>query len=262
MLFGLFGSGKKKTKYEEYIGDTGPRNWSFLGSDMHSHLVPGIDDGAQTIEDSIELITRLQQAGYKSLITTPHIKAEVYPNDPTTIGEGLNQLRHELHQRGINIPIRAAAEYYIDDTFIRLLKNKELLTVTGNEVLVEISFMLEPLGFHELMFEIQTVGYKPILAHPERYSYYHQKPHTYNELKEKGCLLQLNMLALTGYYGKAVKQAADYMMKERLYDYIGTDMHHVRHAEGVEKFITSSVYDQVRQYPFRNYRLHEHILAG
>lgn len=260
MLFGLFGN-KKKNKIEEYIADDGPKDWSFLGSDMHSHLVPGIDDGAQTIEDSIALITKLQQMGYKSLVTTPHIKSDHYPNNPVTIGEGLDQLRHELHKRGINMPVKAAAEYYIDEIFIKLLRNKELLTVTENEVLVEMSFMFEPLGFHELLFDIQTAGYKPILAHPERYGFYHQKHNIFHELKEKGCYLQLNLLALTGYYGKGVKTAAEYMLKERLYDYCGTDMHHIKHAEMIEKTLGTSVYTQLRNYPFRNSRLHDHIIA-
>ncbi len=262
MLFGLFGSGKnKKDKVEEYLGELGPASWSFLGSDMHSHLIPGVDDGAQTLDDSIALITKLQQAGYKSLITTPHIKGDIYPNNPAIINEGLQQLRQQLHERGINMPIKAAAEYYIDDTFFRLLKNKELLTIGKNEVLVEVSFMSEPLGFYELLFEIQTLGYKPIFAHPERYGFYHNKLEVYNTIKEKGSYLQLNLLSLTGYYGKGVKQAAEYMLKERLYDYCGTDMHHERHAEAVQKMLTSPVYSMLRNYPFKNSRLHEYILA-
>lgn len=255
MLSKLFGFGKKPASK---IPDA-DRNFSFLSTDMHSHLVPGIDDGAQTIEDSIQLIQKLQAMGFRSIITTPHIKTDHYPNNKVTISEGLQQLQTALTAHGITMPIKAAAEYYIDEYFMQLLANKDLLTVRDNEVLVEISFMAEPLQFHNILFQIQTSGYRPILAHPERYGFYHDRPETYRELKNKGCLLQLNTIALTGYYGKPVKQIAEFLLKEHLYDYCGSDMHHVKHAETLERMLHSSVFDALCRYPFLNSRLHTTI---
>jgi protein-tyrosine phosphatase len=255
MFSKLFGFGKKPSVK---IPDA-ERNYSFLSTDMHSHLVPGIDDGAQTIDDSIELIQKLQAMGFRSIITTPHIKTDHYPNNKVTISEGLQQLKAALTERGIQMPIKAAAEYYIDEYFMQLLANKDLLTVRDNEVLVEISFMAEPLKFHDILFQMQTSGYRPILAHPERYIFYHQRPETYRELKNKGCLLQLNTIALTGYYGKPVKQIAEFLLKERLYDYCGSDMHHIKHAETLERILDSSILETLIRYPFLNSRLHTTI---
>jgi Capsular polysaccharide biosynthesis protein len=255
MFSKLFGFGKKPSVN---IPDT-ERNFSFLSTDMHSHLVPGIDDGAQTIDDSIELIQKLMAMGFRSIITTPHIKTDHYPNNKVTIGGGMEQLKAALTEKGIQIPIKAAAEYYIDEYFMQLLANKELLTIRDNEVLVEISFMAEPLRFHDILFQMQTSGYRPILAHPERYIFYHQRPETYRELKNKGCLLQLNTIALTGYYGKPVKQIAEYLLKERLYDYCGSDMHHIKHAETLERILDSNILESLIRYPFLNNRLHTTI---
>ncbi|MBS1772937.1 MAG: hypothetical protein JST82_08750 [Bacteroidetes bacterium] len=256
MLSKLFGR-----KKEEKVLNYGPRNpdgygdWSFVGTDMHSHLVPGIDDGAQTVEDSISLIQQLQGMGFKSLITTPHIKSDHYPNTHATIQSGLQELRAALHQRGINMPIKAAAEYYIDDYFMQLLDAEPLLTITENKVLVEISFLFEPVRFYDTLFKIQTAGYKPIIAHPERYAFYHNNINAYKELKDRGCHLQLNTISLSGYYGRAVKEVAERILSMGLYDYCGTDMHHVKHADSMQKLLQSGVMPVLQQYPFLNSRL-------
>lgn len=256
MLSRLFGFKKKDADDAAHAGDTEKYgNWSFIGTDMHSHLVPGVDDGAQTVEDSIQLIEQLRGMGYRSIITTPHIKFDHYPNNPATINAGLHTLQQALHERNIDIPVKAAAEYYIDDHFMQVLENEPLLTITDNQVLVEISFMFEPVRFGEILFKIQTKGYKPILAHPERYAYYHGNIEAYRELKERGCYLQLNTIALTGYYGRSVKLAAEDLLANGLYDYCGTDMHHIRHADALRKVMQSSIMPALQRYPFLNSKL-------
>lgn len=247
MFSKLFGRKKETVVTGQPISD-----WSFLGTDIHSHFVPGIDDGAQTVEDSVNLIRQMQDMGYRSIVTTPHIKYDHFPNTRNTILTGLQQLHHALEEQGITIPVKAAAEYYIDDHFMHLLDSEPLLTITGNEVLVEMSFMFEPVRFSEIIFKIQTAGYKPILAHPERYAFYHSRPEVYRELKDRGCHLQLNVIALAGYYGKSVKHIAEQLLKERLYDYCGTDMHHLKHAEVMQKMRHSSVMQSLVSYPFLN----------
>lgn len=249
MFSKLFGSKKK----EEPVDVAGPKgDFSFLGTDMHSHLVPGIDDGAQTMEDSIELIRRFQSLGYSSIITTPHIKWDHYANTTEIVQLGLRELQQALHAADIRIPIKAAAEYFLDDHFMELLNVKDLMTIQGNEVLIEFSFMSEPIQLSQTLFKIQTKGYKPIIAHPERYEYMHREPVSYNNLRDRGCYLQLNVLALTGYYGKGVKDAAEYMLSNNLYDYCGTDTHHLRHTDNLDRMLSSRIMDQLRNYSFRN----------
>lgn len=254
MLSKLFGFKKEKQEVGSN-GEATVKDWSFLGTDMHSHLVPGIDDGAQTVEDSIVLVEKLRDMGYKSLVTTPHIKSDHFPNSKVTIEHGLHTLRQALAEKKIDVPIRAAAEYYIDDHFMDLLEQKELLPITDNQVLVEISFLIEPVRFHDILFQVQMAGYRPILAHPERYSFYHGKADAYQELKNRGCLLQLNTLALTGYYGKIVKQAAEKSLKEGLYSYCGTDTHHIRHVEVLSNMLSSDIFNVLQKYPFLNSKL-------
>jgi len=249
MFSKLFGS-KNKTEKRETTSEGA--NWSFLQTDMHSHLIPGIDDGAQTIDDSISLISEFQLLGYKSIVTTPHIKSDYYPNDGAIINNGLNELRQALSERNVHFPIKAAAEYYVDERFVEMLENTPLLTVNNNEVLIEFSFMFEPMRLTDIIFKLQTKGYKPIIAHPERYNYYHQKTQAFRELKDRGCLLQLNALALSGYYGKPVKDVAEKLLHDGLYDYCGTDMHHVRHADAMKKLAQSKAFSLLYNYPFRN----------
>ncbi len=247
MFSKLFGRKKETSVTGQPVSD-----WSFLGTDIHSHFVPGIDDGAQTVEDSVNLIRQMQDMGYRSIVTTPHIKYDHFPNTRNTILTGLQQLHHALEEQGITMPVKAAAEYYIDDHFMHLLDSEPLLTITGNEVLVEMSFMFEPVRFSEIIFKIQTAGYKPILAHPERYAFYHSRPEVYRELKDRGCYLQLNVIALAGYYGKSVKHIAEQLLKERLYDYCGTDMHHLKHAEVMQRMRHSGIMQSLVTYPFLN----------
>jgi protein-tyrosine phosphatase len=251
MLSRLFGSRKKEETTNTYAtAQSG--NWSFLKTDMHSHLIPGIDDGSPTIEDSIAMIRQLQRMGFESIVTTPHIKFDFYPNNPAIIQNGLKELQQAMNEQGLHVPIRAAAEYYMDDHFMQLLDAGTLMPIQDNEVLVEFSFVFEPIMLHETLFKIQTKGLKPIIAHPERYNYYHLKPDMYQSLKDRGCMLQLNTIALTGYYGKGVKDTAVKLLKEGLYDYCGTDMHHMRHAETMEKLMQSKNFELVQNYPFRN----------
>jgi protein-tyrosine phosphatase len=251
MLSRLFGT-KKREKDDSADKGLPGADWSFLKTDMHSHLIPGIDDGAPTIEDSLALIRGFQAMGYQSLVTTPHIKSDYYPNDPVIIMTGLNDLRQAMAEANITIPIKAAAEYYIDERFMEMMEAGPLLTINNNEVLIEFSFVFEPMRLYDILFKIQTKGYKPIIAHPERYNFYHQRPQVYRELKEKGCLLQLNAISLAGYYGRTVKEVAEKLLKEGLYDYCGSDMHHVRHGETMQKMRLSKSFAQLQNYPFLN----------
>ncbi|MBI3718018.1 MAG: histidinol phosphatase [Sphingobacteriales bacterium] len=207
---------------------------SLLKTDMHSHLIPGIDDGSPDMDTSMALISGLQQLGYKKFITSPHIMWDMYKNERDTILRKADEVREELRRRNINVEFHAAAEYFMDDYFSKLIKSgAPLLTIKDNWVLVEFSFISQPFDLKQNLFDLQIKGYKPVIAHPERYSYFHSKKERVHELYEQGCLLQVNLLSLSGYYGKPVQEMAKYLLKNNLVTLFGTDLHHFRHLESL-----------------------------
>jgi tyrosine-protein phosphatase YwqE len=203
-------------------------DYSLLGADMHSHLLPGIDDGSPDLATSIQLINGLLHLGFKKLITTPHIMQDMYPNKRDDILQRYEGLKKDIEAEGINVDIEVAAEYFLDDNFKKLLTNKEpLLTFGDNLVLVEFSMASEPFDFKELLFEMQMQTYKPVIAHPERYIYHERNKEFFEELKAAGYLFQLNIMSLAGAYGKTVHELARYFIKHEYYDVAGTDLHNI-----------------------------------
>jgi tyrosine-protein phosphatase YwqE len=253
MFSGLFN--RKKNKESAGPPPAAGTAFSYIGADMHSHFIPGIDDGAKTIEDSVTLIKSMVALGYTSIITTPHIMVDYYPNTSKIILDGLETVQHALKEHKIEVKMRAAAEYYIDEHFVKLLETEPLLTIYKNEVLVECSMMYEPPMLTDVLFNMVTSGYRPVLAHPERYLFFHNNLERYTELKDRGCLMQLNTLAITGYYGKSIKSIAEELLARGMYDYLGTDMHHERHAAAITDLAFSKTYDKLVSYPFLNKRL-------
>lgn len=205
-------------------------------TDIHSHLLPGIDDGAKTIEDSINLIKQFKTFGITNLITTPHIMGQVWSNTPKIINQKLSALIEALKKEGLSdINISAAAEYLIDDNFVNSLKNGELLTLKDNLVLVELSYFNPPVNLFDILFDMQVAGYKPVLAHPERYAFYHNDIEKFDALKKAGCLFQLNLLSLTKHYGQKVQATAHYLLKTDYYDFSGSDVHRKHHLNLMTK---------------------------
>ena len=206
-----------------------------ITTDMHSHILPGIDDGAPDVEASVELVKGLMELGVTHSIATPHVISDMYRNTPESIGKALAELRSALEERGINYKVDAAAEYMMDAAFFEMIKNNEpLLTIKDNIILTEFSFGSIPDNPKQMSFNIITAGYNPILAHPERYAYFHNNYKAYHFLKELGFMLQVNLLSLGGHYGPGVEKAAKYIIKNGLATFVGTDMHHVRHLEGLK----------------------------
>jgi tyrosine-protein phosphatase YwqE len=209
-------------------------DYSQLTVDMHSHLLPGIDDGSPDIETSLQLIRSMMELGYTKFITTPHIMWDMYKNTSEIILEKLEIVRAAAKAEGLNVEINAAAEYFLDDYVAGLVKkNEPLLTVSGNMVLVEFSLAHPSMSLKDILFDMQMQGYQPVIAHPERYIYLEHNKEFYEELKDIGCLFQLNLLSLGGYYGKSVNELAQYLIKKGHYDLIGTDLHHARHLEAL-----------------------------
>ena len=220
---------------------------SWLRIDMHSHLVPGIDDGSPDTATSLELIKGFAALGYKKIVTTPHIFWELYPNTSEIIQSGTEELNKAVKEAGIAVELAAAAEYYIDEHFKELLKNKDpLLPISGNKVVVEFSRHNAPLDLHEVLFEMQMQNYQPVIAHPERYTYFNRKRELFDELKNAGHLFQLNLLSLTGHYGHTVLELAEYLLKKDYYDFAGTDLHHHRHLAALQKLGASSLLKRLK----------------
>lgn len=244
-MFSIF---KKK---QSFIPD-----FSHLVVDFHSHLIPGIDDGADTMETSLHLIRGLQALGYKQLFTTPHVMSDLYPTTKAVILEGLHNLQKAVKAAGIAIEIGAAAEYYMDEHFDNIIKSDELLTLPGNHVLVEMSFVTAPPNLFHHIFKLQTKGYHPILAHPERYLFLKKNFEEYSRLKEYGCKFQLNILSMIGHYGKPVQETAYKLLKNKMIDYLGTDLHHQRHIELLHQALKDKKIQEILStYEFANAQL-------
>ncbi|MDB5223049.1 MAG: hypothetical protein JWN83_1716 [Chitinophagaceae bacterium] len=211
-------------------------------TDIHSHILAGIDDGSPDIDTSLKLVKGLYDLGYRRLVATPHVIGDFYRNNPVIIKRELERLKMACVEAGIDIELSEAAEYMLDDYFLQILKQKDqILPVFENFILTELPYSVMPMNVNEIVFEIITAGYKPILAHPERYFYYHRDFEEYSRLKELGFLLQVNLLSVTGYYGAPVAKAAKFIFENGLADFVGTDMHHMRHLEALSSKETNII---------------------
>ena len=209
---------------------------SFIGVDMHSHLLPGIDDGLKTLDETIHFISELEQLGYTKLICTPHIISDIHPNSAETILPKLELVRNALKEKNINITIEAAAEYMVDIDMEKEIKSgRPLLTFGRNLILIEMSYVAPSPNMERVVFHLRMSGLHPVIAHPERYAYYHHNFEIYERFADMGCYLQVNLLSLLGYYGKPVKIAAEKMIKNNMVDLLGTDIHHERHLDGLKE---------------------------
>ena len=215
--------------------------------EFHSHLIFGVDDGCETIEQSIELLKGFAKLGMRKVITTPHVMSDFYKNSKENVYPKRDLIRQRLVEENINIEFEAAAEYMIDDGFEKKIAAGNLLTFgpEGKHILFELPFMTEPPNLNNCLFELQIAGYKPVLAHPERYLYYANDHEKYIALKERGILFQLNMLSGLGYYSKPVADATQFLVKNKLIDLVGSDTHHIRHMQLLPGAINHKIYREV-----------------
>jgi len=245
-MFGIF---KKRASKKDITFD-----YSSIMVDMHSHVLPGIDDGAQTPQESIALIKRMMALGIKKIIATPHIMADYYKNTAETINAALTILKAELKKEEMDIVVEAAAEHYFDETFEDRVDEHKLMTMGDNYVLFEFSFISQPPNAIAVIQKLKQLKYKPILAHPERYTY--MDVEQFRNLREWGASLQLNTISLTGYYGKEVKKLAESLVDQQLVDFISSDMHHLRHAEAFKDALRTPYLEKLMfDYPLKNIML-------
>ena len=205
-----------------------PLDFSILKTDIHSHFIPGIDDGSPDMDTTINLILEMQKLGFSKVITSPHVMSDFYKNSSEIILKGRDAIRTELAARNINMDFDAVAEYYIDYNFEQKIGKEKLLAFGDNYLLVELSFVESPKNLFDIIFKLQLEGYKIVLAHPERYHYFQMRD--YEELINRGVFLQINWLALIGYYSLEVKKKAEYLIMRNMVSFLGTDCHNMQHA--------------------------------
>jgi protein-tyrosine phosphatase len=220
---GNFGNIFKSNKLKK------PVDLSLLGADMHSHLIPGIDDGAENIEQSLKLIRSLYDLGYKKIITTPHIISDYFKNTPEIINNGLEKLETAVSQSQIPVQIEAAAEYMFDDWFQKNCLTTELLTFGKKYILIECSGFVPPNNFFQVLWDLKLKGYNPVLAHPERYAYWHENFEHYISLKDREILFQINLPSLTGYYSPQVRRITEQLIENNMVEFAGSDIHNMKY---------------------------------
>ncbi len=215
--------------------------------DIHNHLLPGIDDGAKTVEDSIGMIREFASFGVTNFLATPHIMADYYPNTSKTIGNSLTRLKTALLKEGLDtVSIGAAAEHMIDTNFETLLENNEIMPLRSQHLLIEMSYLQASLNFEEAIDKITSAGFFPILAHPERYRYLHNNSSFFKDYKQKNVLLQVNLLSLSEYYGKDIQKVAHNLLEKKLVDFVGSDVHTIKQLKALKEItVSNKMYDKL-----------------
>lgn len=221
--------------------------------DVHSHIIPGIDDGASTLDESISMLRRLEKMGYKKVITTPHVMHDYYRNTPENIQQGLEVIRGAAQSENITLEIDAAAEYYCDEFFLELIQEGKLLTFGDRYVLFEFSFYTQPQIADQAIFEMQAKGYRPVLAHFERYPYFYDKREKWiHHFKDKGVFLQMNLLSLAGRYNKEIQKQAEWMVDQGFPDFVGTDSHHADHLDLISSSLHNGYFQKLKNLSLKN----------
>ena len=216
-----------------------PIDLSLVGVDMHSHLIPGVDDGARSTKDSLELLRALEKMGFSHFITTPHIMSDVYPNEKSDLIKRADNLTDIITKSDIKASFEVSAEYFLDQHFMELLKAGEIMPFGDNYILFEMSFMEQSPLLQDAIFEMQSAGYKPILAHPERYTYLHSKLNFYKELVQQGVHLQANINSFTDHYSVQVRKMVESLVEAKLITFLGSDCHHVGHLSLMSQALRS-----------------------
>jgi len=211
----------------------------FYTTDVHSHILPGVDHGSQSVEESLEMLQAQLDMGISHVMCTSHVTAETFENTPESLTAAYEELKNAIAREGLPINIYVSAEYRIDEYWTQEYEAGHLLPLPGNHVLLENSFAQELIGIDNMMFELQVKGYRPILAHPERYRYYNDRRDRYKTLHNASVKFQINILSLAGYFGKGARERALWLIQNNLCDMLGSDMHNMEHAQIIKEYIGS-----------------------
>jgi len=226
---------------------------SWFGTDIHSHLLPGVDDGAQTMDESIAMVSKMAALGFRQCVLTSHVKMDIYPNESHRLKNAFEQLKNEVEALSLPIHLALAAEYYIDDSLLTRLAENDILSF-GKEryVLMEFSFATPPVQEQKVFDAFLTAGYKPILAHFERYGYFHGSVEKALAYRKQGVFIQMNLNSLTGHYGVEVRKQAERLIDEFALDFVGTDAHRMDHLTHLEANLSLPYFRELGNRLMRN----------
>lgn len=231
---------------------TAPFSLDFMESDWHCHALPGIDDGAPDEKVTLEMLQEYVQLGIKKIVATPHVRADYFKNTVDTIRAAAAKTNALIETHSLPLTLEASAEYYADENFLQLINNDQLLPIENQYILFEFSMQAPSLWGHKLIEKIQQKGYTPLLAHPERYRYWHGKPREWQSLKNRGVSFQLNLLSLVGQYGSAERKAAEQLIEKGYYEAFGTDAHGIHHLQKLKDLGRNPHFDTLQQLPLLN----------
>lgn len=217
----------------------------FFHTDIHCHIMPGVDHGAQDESESLTLLEAEQKWGISHIVLTSHVTESTFENNPDTLAAGFARTTEVA--KGMQNPVTLAysAEYRIDSLFTEQLEKGLIIAMPENYLLVENSYMQEPWGLDGLLFDLKIKGYKPIMAHPERFEYYQTNRKRYTALHDAGNFFQVNLLSLAGYHGSGAKKTAEWLVSQGYADFLGTDIHHTAHVEAIDKYLRSKEFRSI-----------------
>lgn len=226
-----------------------------LKTDVHSHLLPGIDDGAATMDHTIGMLRKFKELGYEKLIMTPHVMTGVYDNTPEIILDKLAEVRAIEKELGLGLTLEASSEYYFDEHLMGRISAKDILPFNEKYLLFELSFRNEPQQLLDIVFHCLSHNLIPVIAHFERYFYYHGKLEVAQDLRERGCLVQVNLNSFTNHYGPEVKKQAQALLKADLIDVAGSDCHRIQHLDLLQTNLSDKSYHSLLEKNLLNYKL-------
>jgi len=211
----------------------------FYHTDVHCHILPGVDHGSQSVEQSLDMLQEEINMGIHRVVCTSHVTALTFENTQGSLTDAFNTLTQAVKDAGMDMELFLSAEYRMDEYFNKEYEAGHLIPMPGKRVLLENSFQQELMQLDELLFDMQVKGYKTILAHPERYSYYGRRRTRYTQLHNAGAKFQVNILSFTGYFGEEARDIAMWLAKNEMIDYLGSDMHNVKHAHIIQEYLNS-----------------------
>ncbi len=225
-------------------------------TDLHSHLLPNLDDGVKSFEEAETIIRLFEETGFNKAVTTPHIMNDYYRNTSEGIKARTGELKSFLKQKNIDFEIQCAAEYYFDETLMDLLlSNVELLTFGSRYILFETNTFAEPMLLDDFIFQLKVKDYKPVLAHPERYQYLQNNFTRMEDLINRGVFLQVNSLSFTGYYSRPIQKIANQLVEKKMVHFLGSDCHTIQHARLMKNAIHNRHFKKALDLPLLNYSI-------
>lgn len=229
-----------------------------IGADLHLHVLPGIDDGSPSVEESLQILAAHYAAGIRRIIATPHIRADMFPNDQRTIHTAWERLTEAAAERWPDLTITYAAEHFGDDHLMTLLEKEQILPLFDRYVLVETSMRTEEPYFTQVLQAMIDRDWQPVLAHPERYRPWQQRPDKYAELREMGVIFQVNLLSLGGQYGITEQMLAAQMIRQGLIGAVGTDLHRASQYSYLQRAARTPEFALLSDMPLLNHLVPEH----